>query len=225
MALAVANYESTYGSLPPAYVLGPDGRPWHSWRVLILPFLEQSSIYERYRFDEPWDGPRNRELASLMPNIYKFSYYEKPGNVTTNYLAVVGAQTAWPGATPRKLTEIRDGTANTILVIENFGAGVHWMEPRDAEFDRMSFALDNPLGLSSWLSPPAIVTVEGYVRKTPRDMKPETLRALLTSDGGEPVDGAWEELKDGRDRPHGAPNADPPPIPKSDDAEASDPAP
>lgn len=76
--MAVVNYESQYGSLPPAYVLGPDGRPWHSWRVLILEFFN-SDLYEEYRFSEPWDGPNNRKLAERMPSLYKFSYYTVPG--------------------------------------------------------------------------------------------------------------------------------------------------
>src|SRR5262245_42706847 len=65
--LALQNYHDTYGSFPPAFVLGPDGRPWHSWRVLILPFMECDPLYREYRFNEPWDGPNNRKLLAKMP--------------------------------------------------------------------------------------------------------------------------------------------------------------
>ena len=61
--MAVANYHETYGCFPPAYVADRDGKPMHSWRVLILPFLEQRELYNAYNFAEPWDGPNNRKLA------------------------------------------------------------------------------------------------------------------------------------------------------------------
>ena len=77
---------------------GPDGRPWHSWRILILPYIEAEGLFEEYGFSEPWDGPNNRQLAGRMPRLYAFHGDERPGNTTTNYLAVIGPETAWPGA-------------------------------------------------------------------------------------------------------------------------------
>ncbi|MDH3719020.1 MAG: DUF1559 domain-containing protein, partial [Planctomycetota bacterium] len=69
IALALHQYHDQYGSFPPAYVAGPDGKPWHSWRVLILPFIEAEPLYAMYNFDEPWDGPNNRKLAAAAPHI------------------------------------------------------------------------------------------------------------------------------------------------------------
>jgi hypothetical protein len=117
--LAVANYESSHGHYPPAYQLGPDGRPWHSWRVHILPFIEQNDLFKEYRFDEPWNGPDNRKLAERMPRLFGFA--DSAGSTTTNYLAVVGAETMWPGAEARKSNEIKDGSSQTILIVENNG--------------------------------------------------------------------------------------------------------
>jgi hypothetical protein len=67
IALALHNYHDTFGAFPPAYVADESGKPMHSWRVLILPFLESSPLYDKYRFDEPWDGPNNRQLLKHMP--------------------------------------------------------------------------------------------------------------------------------------------------------------
>ena len=62
IAIALQSYHDEYGSLPPPYVAAADGQPMHSWRVLLLPFLECEPLYRQYRFDEPWDGPNNRKL-------------------------------------------------------------------------------------------------------------------------------------------------------------------
>ena len=47
-----------------------NGQPKHSWRVLILPFLEQSRIYEQYKFDEPWNSPNNMAVTSQAVPVY-----------------------------------------------------------------------------------------------------------------------------------------------------------
>src|SRR5262245_46261269 len=119
----------------------------HSWRVLLLPYIEQNDLYKEYRFDEPWNGPNNRKLASRMPPTYFLHGEERPGNTTTNYLAVVGAETVWQGATGVSMDAVKDGTSSTILIVENKGAGVHWMEPRDLVFAEMDFKLNNPKGI------------------------------------------------------------------------------
>lgn len=200
--MAVANYESANGHLPPAYVLGPDGKPWHSWRVLILSYIEHDALLKQYRFDEPWNGPNNGQLAPQMPKLYAF-HNTKVLGTTTNYLAVVGKETMWPGAKGRKRDEVKDPDGDTILIVENNGLGVHWMEPRDLAFDTMDFRIDSPAGVSSWYRGPAVVTAEGGVRKLSVDMPPETLRAALTVAGGEALSdmpSGWSALADGRDR-------------------------
>src|SRR5262245_35909985 len=144
--MAVASYESSNGYFPPAYLRGPDGKPWHSWRILLLPFIEQDPLFKLYRFDEPWNGPYNAQLADRMPQQYAYHKKRNSGLIETNYLAVVGSATMWPGATARKRDEIKDGASTTILIVENHGLGIHWMEPRDLAFDSMPFDIDNPDG-------------------------------------------------------------------------------
>ncbi|AWM36684.1 hypothetical protein GobsT_54800 [Gemmata obscuriglobus] len=200
--MAVANYAETNGRLPPAYVVGPDGKPWHSWRTLILPYIEQEPLFKAYRFDEPWNGPNNCLLAPRMPKLFAFHGTE-PLGTTTNYLAVVGPDTMWPGASARKFDEVTDGASSTILIVENNGLGVHWMEPRDLAFDTMDFRLDSPNGISSWYKHPAVVTADDAVHRLLNDVTPDALRASLTVAGGERLTDAergWEVLPDGRDR-------------------------
>ncbi len=203
--MAVPTYHDAHGHYPPAYLTDAKGRPMHSWRVLILPYIEGDHIYKRYDFHEPWDGPNNRKLASEMPRTFAFHHEEnRKGNTTTNYLAVVGPETAWPGAKTLSSKDVTDGTGTTILIVENDGAGIHWMEPRDLSFADMDFTPGSPNGVSSPYKVHSVVTLDGQVRALRKTLMPGTLRALLTARGGERIEdgeAGWEVIEDGRDRP------------------------
>jgi hypothetical protein len=190
--LAVANYHDTYGSLPPAYVLGPDGRPWHSWRVLILPFLEQSEVYQAYRFDEPWDGPHNRTLVDSISTSYLRPGLDPSQKRYTSFVAVVGPETAWPGASALAREKIGDSPAHTLLAVEVADSKIPWMAPDDLPFDRMTFRVNDPTnrlpGIGSRLGGGRVVKVDGMVHTFTDGLAPQTLRALLTANGREPVD-------------------------------------
>ncbi len=129
--LALHNYHDVYHTFPPAYVTDRDGRPMHSWRVLILPHLDQQSLYKEYDLDEPWDGPHNHELISRMPQVYGCPNVNEEG--FTSYVAVVGSHTCWPDAQGAAIRQIVDGTSNTIALIEWNPSDIHWTEPRDPD--------------------------------------------------------------------------------------------
>jgi prepilin-type processing-associated H-X9-DG protein len=135
ISLALYNYHEAHGRLPPAYILGPDGKRWHSWRTLILPFLDQPKLYKQYRFDEPWDGEHNRTLWSQVRGLrclHDRANFEQRG--LTHFVAVVGPKTAWPGENATSLKNFWDGSANTIMVVE-VNQPVPWFAPMDLEFD------------------------------------------------------------------------------------------
>ncbi len=97
IALALHNYHDVYGSFPPAHVTDEDGVPMHSWRVLILPYIEMQSLYTKYRFDEPWNGPNNIKLLDDMPPCYQCPSSDINRNEAsrfTSYVAVVGNDVA-----------------------------------------------------------------------------------------------------------------------------------
>ena len=146
IALALDAYDYQYGTLPPAYIADEAGQPMHSWRVLILPFLEEQVKYDQYRFDEPWNGPHNRQLLDPMPAA--FACPSQPKSHFTNYLAVVGPNTAWPGSTGRHLSTFSDGTSETIVVVEAGEPQVLWMEPRDLTYDEALKSLSGENGNS-----------------------------------------------------------------------------
>ena len=118
-----------------------NGRPAHSWRVLILPFLDKKELYDLDKFDEPWDSPHNSKLAEKMPDVYRcpsFKHHnigneiEKPYLTTqTNYVAIVGANTVFGKGQSRKIDDITDGVGQTLLLAETHFHAVHWMQPED----------------------------------------------------------------------------------------------
>ena len=177
----------------------------HSWRVLILPYIDQLDLYHAYKFDEPWDGPNNRKLAERMPRVLALHGEDMAGNTTTNYLTVVGPDTLWQGAKGVTRDAMGEHYGQTILLVESKGAGVHWMEPRDLSFAGMDFKLNNPQGISTRYKDPAIVTADCRVFRLTKDVEPQTLRAMVTITGSKNArhdeERGWHLLPDGRQRP------------------------
>ena len=154
ISLALLQYEAQYRRFPPAYIPDKDGKPMHSWRVLILPYLERPDLYQQYNFDEPWDGPNNRKLLAKRPRIFACPSDDKVGATTTSYVAVVGKNALWRAEKPRSVDElaVHYGTSNTVMLVEVANSGINWTEPRD-------FCLDEPKAAGS-ASPVPRVCVE-----------------------------------------------------------------
>lgn len=133
---ALHGYHEQYGSFPPAYTLGEQNQRLHSWRTLILPFFdlpEENDTLRSLVLDKPWNEPPNVELSQWMPQdsgegVYK-CWLDPADPLSTSYLAAADSA-AWKGAVPVNLDEIAD-PANTVMVVEHYGSGIHWMEPRD----------------------------------------------------------------------------------------------
>ncbi len=204
IGLALRQYHDDYGSFPAAYTVDDDGRPMHSWRALILPYLEQAApLYNSYHFDEPWDGPANAELRTKGVFVLQCPSSQRQRKTLTNYLAVVGPNSAWPGTRGAKIGEdFPKGLSNTILLVEVNDSDIDWIEPRDLNFDEMSFELNGSSGKSisaghskegwwPWSGPLKFVNVlfaDGVVKQLPLDTPPETIRAWLTARGGDLVE-------------------------------------
>jgi prepilin-type processing-associated H-X9-DG protein len=196
IGLAIQQYESRYGCLPPAYIADAKGKPIHSWRVLLLPFLEQNprfleqnALYRAYSFDEPWDGPRNRELSKTIVRGYPCPA-DSANPENASYLAVVGPGTAWPGAKSIRTKDIRDRLDKTILLVEVADSGINWMEPRDLSFDHMDFHINGKprTSLSSHHGKGAnVLFADMHVEYLRDTVLPETVRALLTIAAGEAI--------------------------------------
>jgi hypothetical protein len=145
LALAALNYEIRFGSLPPAVVYGksaygdlnPSGDNAapvpRSWRVELLPMLGQEALYKEYRLDQPWDSEANLAVLRKMPDLFR-----SPNDVLTStnasYFVLTGSGTVFDGNEGTKLTEIEDGTSNTLLFAEAKRA-VPWTKPEDLPYD------------------------------------------------------------------------------------------
>jgi prepilin-type processing-associated H-X9-DG protein len=191
IGLAMHNYHQAYRCFPPAFVPDENGRPKHSWRVLLLPYMEEDLLYREYDFNEPWDGPHNRTLASRMPAIFRCPSDSGGNPSQTDYAMIVGPSAISDGPTARKIGEITDGTSNTILIVEASKSGINWMEPRDVNVSAIGAGI-NPRGGGEGISSghPGVVNVlfaDGSVRSLPASLDPQTLDAAITIDGGEPV--------------------------------------
>lgn len=192
IALAMRQYQLRNGSLPPAYLADDAGRPIHSWRALLLPYLGSGARAARYHFDEPWDGPRNRLLRGKP--MAAFACPNHPGQAEAgkaSYFVVVGPSTAFRGAQPVKRDQIEDDSAKTILVLESDRPSIDWLEPRDIGFEDVLDAADSPgktyvSGRDRDGRPHAIMVDQTNPTVAP-EIDPATLRALLTIAGGERV--------------------------------------
>lgn len=194
IGLALSAYHQRYHSFPPAYVADADGKPMHSWRVLLLPFFDDpalKAIHEQYDFSEPWDGPNNRKLGDLWVKAYvcPSDTTEAP---TTSYLAVIGPLTMWPNAEAVRRNQITDPSENTAMLTETADSGIIWSEPRDLTFDDLQRGFDSRDRERAILSPHAggvnFLYSDGSVWFIKYETPASALRAMWTIAGGEQVD-------------------------------------
>jgi prepilin-type processing-associated H-X9-DG protein len=158
----------------------------HSWRVLIMPFYEASSFYSQYDFTEPWNGPNNSTLTSGAWKGYVCPSDPFPGN--TNYVAVVGPGTMWPDGKQAGMSEITDGTSNTLMIVEIAHSDIHWMEPRDLPVEELAAWLDpqhKPQLLGNHIEGGLVAYADGHVEMLSRDLTIERLNALVTAAGND----------------------------------------
>ena len=188
IGLAMHNYLSANrDAFPPAYSVDKAGKPLLSWRVHVLPYLDQQELYAQFRLDEPWDSDHNKPLIARMPRTYDCPDAARPLAAAgkTTYLVPRGPGTLFPGAERVKIGDVNDGTSNTIMVVDAGDASaVEWTKPADWEVgpDAAAKALlgHHPGGMN-------VGFADGAVRLLKADIKPSVLRAILSCRGGEVV--------------------------------------
>ena len=176
LSLALKNYHERHQCFPPAWTLGSDGKPWHSWRVLILPELDEQELYDAYRFDEPWNGAHNTQLAKRMPEVFGY-----PGEDNAKFLAVTGQYTSWPNQLSSRIEEFWNGTDNAIMLVESADSDVNWLEPRDIPREQAMKQKDATAAprLGGRYTKTAIVMASGTMRSLNASLDERTLSRLL----------------------------------------------
>lgn len=137
MGLAMHNFHDVYTRLPASAGKDDEGNELLSWRVQILPFVDEQDLYDQFHHNEPWDSEHNIKLVEKMPDVFKAPGSElEPGK--TVYLTVRTESSIFPGEKGIRFADITDGLSNTIMVVEaNESAAVTWTKPDDLQADPM----------------------------------------------------------------------------------------
>jgi hypothetical protein len=193
VGLAVINQEVTNKRLPPPYVVGPDGTPNRglSWRVGLLPYLEQDALYLRFKLDQPWNSPANSPMSQPVVPQY-LSVIDPPDN-QTRVRVFVGPGTLFEDSqewqTKSSIGRIKDGASNTLLAVETADT-VPWAAPQDIPYQ--------PGGPLPALGHPTrnvilVMMADGSVKTVKKTISPVVLHALITRNGGEALPVNWEQ--------------------------------
>jgi hypothetical protein len=191
LALGMHAYHDTYHRFPAAgNVLGPPNTRPHSWRVAILPYIEQEALFRQYRLEEPWDSPHNLELLSQMPEVYAPVHGKTLPAGMTYYQVFTGPNTPFrPGNSAPRMVDFTDGTSNTILIAEGEEA-VPWTKPVDIE---ISPARPLPRLGGMWRDGFIAAMADGSVRWVDtRRIREHTLRLAIDPRDGMPLPPEWE---------------------------------
>ena len=133
IAIAIHSYAEVYGALPPACTVDAAGKPLHSWRTLILPYLDEQALYEAIDLSKSWNDPANANAFNTELLVYRCPSASTQPNQTT-YMAIVGSNSCFRRGLPRLFADITDGTSSTLMLIEvPSESAVPWMSPQDTD--------------------------------------------------------------------------------------------
>jgi hypothetical protein len=184
IGLAMHNYHDTFKTFPPQ-ASHAGKKSLLSWRVHILPFIEQDNLYRQFKLDEPWDSPHNKKLIKQMPATFLSPLAKNLPEGKTTYLVPVGPSMIFKGPAGTPIGQITDGTSNTIMTVEADEAkAVYWTQPEDLKVDA-----ENPLaGLRNEERKGFLAGfADGSMRFIHNNVDPQILWGLFTADGGEVI--------------------------------------
>jgi hypothetical protein len=191
IALAFHNYHDVYGHFP-RDITDKDGKPLLSWRVAILPFIEQQNLYNQFKLDEPWDSENNKKLSQMAVKVFMSPNVDPPTPPgMTQYKGFAGPGTVFEPGKKIKFTDITDGTSNTIMVVEA-GEPIPWAKPGDIPYDPKKPL--PKLTLPGSQTPDLIMAAlcDGSVRAiNMKTITQRTLRDAITRDDGNVLGSDW----------------------------------
>lgn len=190
VGMGLYNYYIRNDYLPASQTLVDKDGPRQSWRVAILPFIDQGPLYNEYRIDLPWDSPENQKLLARRPSVLACpSRPETDAERQFSAYFVPTGRGTWTalGAKPQP-EKFKDGTSQTILAIENCGSRIPWTEPRDIELTPQSLGINLPgpeRGLSGGIAASYhrgrahVLFADGRVMSISEDISPDVLRSAF----------------------------------------------
>jgi len=183
--IALHNHHDVRGQFPQPASADQNGKPLLSWRVAILPFIEQEALYEQFKLNEPWDSEHNKKLIERMPKTFALPGAEEEAKKgLTHYRVFFGPGAAWEAGKGFQFTDFTDGTSNTWMVVVAKEA-VPWTKPEELPFDpkkNMGALLGQVGGVFQ------AAFADGSVRNYPKLPNAKTIQALITRNGGEVID-------------------------------------
>ena len=191
LILGLLNYESTYRDFPAQAICDPNGKPLLSWRVAILPYVEEQALYNEFHLDEPWDSPHNIKLLPRMPEMMldPSTRNLEAADGKTHYLGVAGQGALFSGQ-PKgtSIRKITDGMSKTIAIVQvNDDHAVAWTKPED--YNTQVHQAD-PVGGIGSLHPNVFLAAfaDGHVEGVLSEAPAEAINAAFTISGGEAID-------------------------------------
>jgi prepilin-type processing-associated H-X9-DG protein len=185
IALAMHNYHDANNAFPKPAITGKDGKPLLSWRVAILPYIEQNELYNRFHLDEPWDSPHNKALLKEMPATYQCASRTVREPFTTAYRVFSGKGALFEDDLGTTIAHVTDGTSNTMMVVES-REEVPWTKPDELKFDPAA----KPSLYGAGSSHPGgfnTAFADGSVRFIKNSIAVAVFRNLITRAGGEVI--------------------------------------
>lgn len=144
IGVALHTYHDIWNCFPPVCITDKQDKPMHSWRVSIWPQCESQPYFAQYDMSEPWNGPKNSRLHVVYPPYWRCPEDSSSAAGMTNYVAITGPGTGWPGPNQSsRISDFKDGLANSIMVVEIRNSDIHWMEPRDLDIRTLQFAINS----------------------------------------------------------------------------------
>ncbi len=173
--IALHSYHDQYRCLPPAYTVDAEGKPLHSWRTLLLPYLEQKELYDSIDLTKPWNHPVNQQAFQKSVSVYQCGV----GKNLTTYQVIQSPQGCFYQATCRSFSKVTDPQNETVLVIEvPTDQAVPWMAPYDTDEERfLAIGPDSKLSHGDCLE---VVFCDGLVRTFRTDCSSALRRRLIT---------------------------------------------
>jgi prepilin-type processing-associated H-X9-DG protein len=186
IGLALHNFHDVNKRFPAGGTRDGNGKPLLSWRVHILPYLDQKALYDQFRLNEPWDSEHNKKLISPMPAVFVSpSSRRSKSDGCTVYREIAGDHTVFPPGVGIAISQIKDGTSNTIMLVEaDDSRAVPWTKPEGIPYQNENPAAgwrgQFPNGFNALFG-------DGSVRFLGLPIDAEVLRRLLLIDDGKPI--------------------------------------